>query len=199
MDGLEYWSWDRCCSKIRGLRGRLGFENSEKIEFLKLSLSLRDGSISDELIKGRKLSPYEIKGIYCILYGYADSSPLRETNKLISFRQVPGGRFYYEPFAQRVLRPLERAFGPNPELLVEAGKVLGGVKSGYGDFSVKIYSLPLVPLTVVLYAGDEEFPPSANILYDSSVIDLLSTERIVMLSELTVSRLRHALGFIRRD
>ncbi|HIE24235.1 MAG TPA: hypothetical protein EYP68_08425 [Candidatus Korarchaeota archaeon] len=67
---IEYWSWERCCSKIKSLKGRLGFKYSDKLRFLRLSLSLNDGSVEDELIAGRKLHPYVVKGIYCILCGY---------------------------------------------------------------------------------------------------------------------------------
>jgi len=194
---VEYWTWERCCTKIRGLRGRLGFEESDSLRFLRLSLSLKDGSISDELITGRKLHPYEVKGIYCILYGYASSNPVEETSKLISFRKIPGGWLYHRPFTYRVLKSIEKAFGPNPSLLVRAGGLLGGNKAEYGDYSVRIYSLPLIPLTVILWAETEEFPASANILYDSSITNYLSTEQIVMLSELTAFRLRHALEVIK--
>jgi len=57
---------------------------------------------------------------------------------------------------------------------------------------VKIYALPLVPIHAVLWSTDSEFPPSANILFDSSVSSYLSTEQTAMLGELTSARLRHA-------
>ncbi len=195
-NNFDYWSWGYCSTKIRELRGRLGFRDSDNLSFLRFSLSLKDGSISDELIKGRRLHPYEIKRIYCILYGYASSNPVRETSELVSFKQIPGGWFYQRPFTLRVLRSIEKAFGLDPNLLVRAGELLGGVHSKYGDSSIKIYSLPLVPLIIVLWAKTEEFQASANILYDSSITNYLSTEQIVLLSELTASRLKDALQVI---
>ncbi len=190
--GGEYWSWDRCSSRIRSLRGRLGFPDSDQLSFLGFTLTLEDGSITDKLT-GRELDTYMVKKIYCVLYGYASSNPVEETSKLISFKQMPGGWLYFKPFTYRVLKPLERSFGSEPRLLVEAGKLLGGSKAKYGDSSVKIYALPLVPLIIVLYAESEEFPASANIFYDSSVTKLLSTEEAVMLSEITVRRLKLVL------
>ncbi len=190
---LEYWTWERCCTKIRELRGRLGFKDSDTLNFLKLNLSLEDGSISDELITGRELHPYEVKEIYCILYGYASSNPVQETSKLISFRKIPGGWLYYKPFTYRALKSIEKAFGSNPEMLVRAGELLGGTRAKIGDSSVKLYSLPLIPITIVIWAETDEFPASANMFYDSSITNYLSTEQIVMLSELTASRLKLAL------
>lgn len=192
----RYWSWERCSTKIRSLSGRLGFARSDRLTFLGLTVSLKDGSISDNLAGGRKLDRYQTERIYCILYGYASSEPVEETSTLISFRQIPGGWLYFRPFTHRVLKPLEKSFGSNPRLLVEAGKLLGGSEAGLGDSSIKIYALPLVPLIIVLYAESEEFPASANVFYDSSVTSLLSTEEIVMLSELTAARLRQAVTHV---
>ena len=188
----EFWTWSRCKERISALRGRLGFEDTPTLRFLKLKLSLDNGEVFDEL-KGRRVSEHSKKPIYCILYGYADAVQVPETSVLTSFRHLPGGRMYYSVYAQRVLNPLARFFGENPRRLVEAAEILGGAKLELGDYSVVVRALPLVPITIVLRSATEEFPASVNIYYDSSVSNYLSTEETVMLSELTVKRLRDAL------
>jgi len=180
----------RCRDKITGLRGRLGFSDSPFLRFLGLSISLESGSVFDELRNKRfaALAP----NLYCILSGYADAKPISETFKLISFRQLAGGHAYYNAFLRRAVNSIQKVFGSKPERLVESAKLLGGSKTEYGDCSVKIYSLPLVPITVILWAENREFESSATILLDSSVGNYLSTEQVTMLSELTSVRLRHA-------
>jgi len=192
----DLWIWERCRDRLQSLRGRLGFEDAPVLRFLKLALSLEDGRVVDEL-RGRELAGNVVKCIYCLLCGYADSEPVPETARLISFRQLPGGREYFKAFAQRVLRPLERAFGDEPEKLVEAGELLGGERASYGDASVVIRALPLIPVTVVIWAGDSEFPAYAAMFYDSSISSYLSTEEVTILSELTSARLRHALEVVK--
>lgn len=186
----DLWTWVRCKSKISGLRGKLGFVDSSFLRFLGLSLSLEDGSVFDELRKQQftAIAP----SLYCILSGYADAKPISETFKLVSFRQLPGGHAYYNAFLRRSVNSVQKVFGSKPERLVEAAKLLGGSKADYGDFSVKIYSLPLVPVTVVLWTENGEFESSANILFDSSVGYYLSTEQVAMIGELTSVRLKHA-------
>jgi len=49
-----------------------------------------------------------------------------------------------------------------------------------------------VPVVVVLWGASPEFPASANVLFDSSANNYLSTEQLAMLSELTTARLRLA-------
>jgi len=186
----EFWSWERCKAKIRSLKGRLGFKESSTLKLLGLSLSLEDGMVHDDL---RNCPfPEVAPGIYCILSSYAEAEPVPEAAKLVSFRQLPGGRAYHKAFLGRVVLSIQGVFGPKPGMLVEAAKLLGGYKVDYGDCSVRVHSLPLVPITVVLWAESPEFQASANILFDASISHYLTTEQVAMLSQLTSERLRHA-------
>lgn len=186
----DIWTWEKCKTKINTLRGRLGFPNSSDLKFLKLTLSLETGKISDEI----RHKPYpEIEAtVYCILSGYADSQPATETGKLISYSQLPGGVGYNTAFLRRAVQPIEKTFGFDAQQLYEAAKLLGAEKLSHGDCSVKIRALPQVPVIIILYGATSEFPASCNMLFDSSASNYLSTEQIAMLSELASARLRHA-------
>jgi hypothetical protein len=50
-------------------------------------------------------------------------------------------------------------------------------------------ALPLIPLTIVLYAGDQEFPGDARIFYDTSIKDVFDAEQTNFITHLTISRL----------
>lgn len=191
----EIWRWEECKKKIQTLRGRLGFPNTSELKFLKLILSLEDGQIHDEM-KDSPL-PSVAPRLYCILSGYAEARPVPETRKPISFKQLHGGRIYHDAFTGRVIKPLERVFGFDPLTLYEASIILEAEKLNHGDCSVKVYSLPLVPIIIVLWGASPEFPSSANVLFDSSASNYLSTEQIVMLSELTTARLRLAYEIVK--
>lgn len=184
------WNWQKCREKILTLRGHLGFPDSSILKFLRFSLDLEDGHIHDEL-KGETVQEIDAS-IYCILSGYAHANAMPENQQPISFAQLPGGRAYYNAFKRRAVQQIERVFGSNPQTLYEAAELLDATRLDYGDYSVKIYALPLVPIYVVLWSTNAEFSPSANILFDSSVSHYLSTEQTAMLGELTSTRLRHA-------
>jgi hypothetical protein len=66
-------------------------------------------------------------------------------------------------------------------------------KLEYRDYSVKFYALPLVPIYVILWSSNLEFPASASVLFDSSVSNYLSTEQIAAMGELSAFRLKRAL------
>ncbi|HEX76216.1 MAG TPA: DUF3786 domain-containing protein, partial [Dehalococcoidia bacterium] len=66
---------------------------------------------------------------------------------------------------------------------------LGGRESDYGDVSVTINAFDHVPITLVLWRGDEELAPNGNILFDASISDYLPTEDVTVLTETLVWKL----------
>ncbi|MGR3219703.1 MAG: DUF3786 domain-containing protein [Candidatus Anammoxibacter sp.] len=107
------------------------------------------------------------------------------TGKHISFREIPdGGSIYDSAYQKRVIKPLIKTFGNNSDLLLEAAKQFDGKKSSYGDISVTVNVFHAVPVTYVIWHGDEEFPPSATILFDESISSYLPVEDIVIMAGL---------------
>jgi hypothetical protein len=83
-------------------------------------------------------------------------------------------------------------FSKEPARLFEVARQFGGQKAEYGDAAVTIYPFSRVPVTLVLWRGDSDFPPEGNILYDSTVTDYLPTEDIIVLTETLVWKLVRA-------
>jgi hypothetical protein len=105
----------------------------------------------------------------------------------ISFQEVPDGRFYLDAFNKRAKIPLVQAFGGKPELMVKlAVEVYGAEPFDQGDFSVVIKALPLVPVALILWKGDEEFPAEGTLLFDKTVSKILSAEDIAWLAGMVV-------------
>ncbi|MFW6126083.1 MAG: DUF3786 domain-containing protein [Chloroflexota bacterium] len=117
----------------------------------------------------------------------AKGTPL--SNTLIGYVELPGGNSYLPTFAKRAIRPLVAHFGDRPERLPEVAVGLGGRPRDYGDASVTIDAFPRVPITFVVWRGDEEFPPEGNILFDGTVSDYLTTDDINALCGVIVGRL----------
>jgi hypothetical protein len=112
------------------------------------------------------------------------------TESWISFAEIPGGTFYHSVFLQRCKAPLVKYFGEIPaRLLSVAADEFRGEPWSVGDRGVKIQALPSVPLGLVLWKGDDEFPPEGNVLFDSSISQYLPVEDIVILAETVVWKL----------
>ncbi len=97
-------------------------------------------------------------------------------NKWIAFREIPGADAYHPVFYKRAAAPLLAAFGHKPELLAEVAADLPCKPGDTGDASIIVQALPHVPLMMVLWRGDEEFPPEAAILFDGSLPGYLTAE-----------------------
>lgn len=143
------------------------------------------------------------------LAGSAEEVPLRDrvlmlhyfvsakgtpiADKLVTFRELPEGKVYSPTFAKRTSQPLLDRFGKEPHLLLDAAEKLGGHRVDYGDTAVTINAFSRVPITIVLWRGDEEFAPQGNILFDATIADYLPTEDITVLSEIIIWRLIRSL------
>jgi hypothetical protein len=111
----------------------------------------------------------------------AKGTPL--SHKAIAYQELNEGSVYFPSFFKRAVKPLIDHFGQSPERLIEISKALGGVKTDYGDAAVTIPAFSRVPITLVLWKGDEEFPPNGNILFDSTILDYLSAEDVNVLCQ----------------
>jgi hypothetical protein len=117
------------------------------------------------------------------LQGAWNSNGAPVTGSWIAFQEVPDGRFYLDAFMKRAKVPLVKAFGSEPEQLVKiAARAYGAEPSDHGDISVKIRALPLVPIALILWKGDDEFPPEGNVLFDGNISKILSAEDIAWLA-----------------
>lgn len=117
----------------------------------------------------------------------ASGVPLAE--KWASFSEIPGAAFYHSVFLMRCKSPLVEFFGGDPEALLSVAKEVGGEPLNLGDMGVKIRAFPFVPLALVLWRGDAEFPAEGSILFDASVNEYLPVEDTVILAESVVWKL----------
>ena len=117
----------------------------------------------------------------------ADGTPLADS--WVAFRELPGGRVYDAAFRRRANLRLAQAFGSDLDGFVAAAAALGGVRLTYGDASFLFPMFPRLRLAAVLYLADEEFPASANVLFDAAASHYLPTEDLAVLGGMLAGRL----------
>jgi hypothetical protein len=117
----------------------------------------------------------------------ADGTPL--SKRWVGYQDIPGGLLYAGVFARRVTEPLRKRFGTAAKLFQKIGFALNGVPAGVGDASFILRVLPFILLQYVLWEGDNEFPPSVQLLFDASVDHYLTLEDIVVLGQMSAGRL----------
>ncbi len=137
------------------------------------------------------LSEWATQILTTLLCHYSLANPIAPTGRLVKYKDIPGGYAYEDAFTKRAIEPIAEVFGEKPKNLLEAVDLLGGTKLTLGDASVEIPALKGIPLTYILW-GKEDFPASANILYDASASSYLPTEDLAVLGELSTLRLIEA-------
>ncbi len=111
------------------------------------------------------------------------------SGKMLSFKDIPSGRFYFPAFRRRSLQALLETFGSHPEYLLDAGKALEAEKTSRGDAGITVKVFPKLPLSLVIWKGDEELPAEATILFDATAPQILPTEDISTAAGMLVGRL----------
>ena len=157
------------------------------LEYLNQSYQITLPDIDISLIDSEQEVPIRDKILILHYFTQAKGTPI--TNKIIAFKELPKGANYFPVFSKRAIKPLLDHFGREPERLIDAAEKLGGHRVDYGDVAVTINAFSYVPITLVLWRGDEEFAPEGNILFDSTISDYLSTEDINVLCETIAWRL----------
>jgi len=113
----------------------------------------------------------------------------KSTGKLITFREVQDGHFYFDAFQRRARDPFVNFFGNNGPLFVKCADVLRAAPIDSGDYAMEFSVFPHIRVQLVLWVGDDEFPADATILFDKSIQEILSAEDIAVMSGGLVYRL----------
>ena len=122
----------------------------------------------------------------------ADGTP--PAGRWVAFRELPDAMVYDPAFQGRTTQRIRGRFGADLEAFHRAAKAFGGDSLTFGDASYLVRALPRVWMAVVVYKGDEEFSPSANVLFDAAAGNYLPTEDLAVLGGHLASRLVHAVG-----
>ena len=107
----------------------------------------------------------------------------------VTFADLPTARSYAGIYHERVIGRLCATIGRDARSLHAAAEVLGGRTATGWDTAFDFDVFPHVPIRLIWHAADEEFPPSATVLLPGNIESYFSTEDVVVLSELLVSRL----------
>jgi len=108
--------------------------------------------------------------------------PVQPTGELITFRDLPAGQFYWQPFLSRSIEPLLKRINNNLETLKTNLKRFDFEITTEGDFSASVHALGKIYARLVYHLGDEEFPPAAEILFDSSIRRIYNSEDVAFLA-----------------
>ena len=103
-----------------------------------------------------------------VLRYFTEGDHMPATGSLLSYRDLPWGEVYYRQFYGRCILRLARMFGNRLEDFRRIMEGIRGIPRKYGDAAYEFEFLEGLSLCFVLWSGDEEFPPSAQILFSDN-------------------------------
>lgn len=102
----------------------------------------------------------------CILTYLLRARDVPPAGELVNAEKLDPGGFFFRGSHALPTKSLEDAFGHDPDRLKKAGRRFGAVPGTFGDASVKVLVLPRIPMNLIIWGADEEFPARASILFD---------------------------------
>lgn len=108
---------------------------------------------------------------------------------MVGIKDLKEGHFFSGPHEIRV-DPLLQRYGHAPDSFARACTALNGRPLEMADAAYCLLPFPRVPLYFLLWAGDDEFKPRLQVLFDRSIEEVLAADAIWAL----VNRVAMAFG-----
>lgn len=116
---------------------------------------------------------------------------VKSSGKYLTYREVPWGEVYFRQFEGRCLMRLKFGFGFKLDKFVEGMEKIPGVKKlSLGDVSYEFEFINGLHVRFILWAGDEEFPPSSQILFEDNFPYAYQAEDLAVVGDISISTLK---------
>ena len=107
-----------------------------------------------------------------------------------TFREMPWGELYIKPYTGRVLTRAAFTFGTRLDAFRAAAEKMGAESVNHGDAGYQFQLVPGYQMQILAWAGDEEFPPNAQILYSDNFAEGFAPEDRVVAGDILISTIK---------
>jgi hypothetical protein len=101
-----------------------------------------------------------------ILHYLLGAQKLAPTGRLLKPAELKTGQMYLQGSHLLPLEPIAARFSTDPEGFLAQGARFGGKPRMYGDAAVELSPFPRVPITMIFWQEDDEFPARSYLLFD---------------------------------
>ena len=110
--------------------------------------------------------------------------------RMLSYAEMPWGNVYQKQFDGRCVKRLAFGFGNMPDRFTEACRRIGGIPANGGDASFDILFLDGLIVRLIIWEGDDEFPPSAQFLFSDNFPSAFSAEDIAVCGDIILDAMK---------
>ena len=107
-----------------------------------------------------------------------------------TFREMPWGEMYIKPYTGRVLTRAAFTFGTRVAAFRAAAEKMGAEPVNHGDAGYRFDLIGGYQMQILVWEGDEEFPPNAQILYSDNFAEGFAAEDRVVAGDILISTIK---------
>ena len=107
-----------------------------------------------------------------------------------TFREMPWGEMYIKPYTGRVLTRAAFTFGTRVAAFRAAAEKMGAEFVPHGDAGYRFDLIGGYQMQILVWEGDEEFPPNAQVLYSDNFAEGFAAEDRVVAGDILISTIK---------
>ena len=107
-----------------------------------------------------------------------------------TFREMPWGELYIKPYTGRVLTRAAFTFGFRLAAFKAAAEKMGATAVPHGDAGFEFSLIGGYKMQILMWEGDDEFPPNAQILYSENFAQGFAAEDRVVAGDILISTIK---------
>lgn len=141
---------------------------------------------SDETGIALKSLPAQMLLIRYLLEGKAS----RGSGNFVTYREMPWGDVYIKPFTGRCLTRAAFTFGTRIEAFKAAIDKTPSIPLKNGDAACQLEIMPGYDVRIIVWEGDDEFPPNTQILFSDNFPEAFSAEDRTVVGDIFITYLK---------
>ncbi len=107
-----------------------------------------------------------------------------------TFREMPWGEMYHKPYTGRVLTRAAFTFGTRVAAFQAACEKMGALLLDHGDAGFQLDLIGGYRMQLLVWEGDDEFPPNAQVLYSDNFAEGFAAEDRVVAGDILISAIK---------
>lgn len=127
--------------------------------------------------------------IFMVRY-LSEKAKTPSSGKFLTYREVPWGEVYFRQFQGRCLMRLAFSYGNKLEAFKKVMTAMGAKPLEQGDCAFELEFMEGFFIRLILWEGDDEFPPSSQILFSDNFAVTFAAEDLAVAGDICINMMK---------
>ena len=119
-----------------------------------------------------------------------DGRKAQPLGQYLTYREFPWGEVYLQQFTGRCIKRFAFSYGSRPELLGKIMERLPAKPLSRSDCGWELELMEGLTIQLLLWVGDDEFPPNAQILFSDNFRHAFTAEDLANAGDIVLNRMK---------